>query len=125
MDVRFCEQQELSPTGTHCELGNFAIMRLARSPRRARRIVFSLDIDLSWISGTPILVVNCGTVCNGDRAHWCSPECWSGKADRLAVVGSIASNTGVLLSLTRTTINLAGCVSLAFRPTVWMSFGPS
>lgn len=31
MDVRFCEQQESSPRGTHCELGNFAIMRLARS----------------------------------------------------------------------------------------------
>ena len=52
MDVRFCEQQESSPRGTHCELGNFAIMRLARSPRRARRIVFSLDIDLSWMSAT-------------------------------------------------------------------------
>jgi hypothetical protein len=50
MDVRFCEQQEPSPRGTNCELGNFAIMRLARSPRRARRIVFSLDIDLSWMS---------------------------------------------------------------------------
>ena len=27
-------------------------MRLARSPKRARRIVFSLDKDLSWMSAT-------------------------------------------------------------------------
>jgi hypothetical protein len=50
LDGLFCEHQESSPRGTHCELGNFAIIRLARSPMRARRIVFSLDIDLSWKS---------------------------------------------------------------------------
>ena len=58
MDVRFCEQQESSPRGTHCELGNFAIMCLARSPRRARRNVFSLDIDLSWTSAIRKLAAN-------------------------------------------------------------------
>lgn len=44
MDFRFCEQQESSPRGTYCELGNFAIVRLARSPRRAQHsCAFSLE----------------------------------------------------------------------------------
>ena len=41
MDVRFCEQQESSPRGTHCELGNFAIMRLALSEARQENRFFS------------------------------------------------------------------------------------
>ena len=51
MDVRFCKKQEPLPRGTIAR-SEFCIMRLARPPVRARRIVFFLDNDLSWRSAT-------------------------------------------------------------------------
>jgi hypothetical protein len=52
MDVRFCEQQEPSPRGTTANWENSAssILRALRSA--LRRTIFSLDKDLSWMSGT-------------------------------------------------------------------------
>ena len=53
---------------------------------------------------------NCG--------HYFSPELSFGEAETLADVGFTGSTTGAPLSLSRTTMNFAGFVVLAFRPTV-------
>jgi hypothetical protein len=66
----------------------------------------------------PIFVVDCCAVSDCNCALYLSPELVFGEAETPAVVGFIGSSTGAPLSLTKTTMNFAGLVLLAFRPTV-------
>jgi hypothetical protein len=65
---------------------------------------------------SPIFVVHRRAV--SDYGHYFSPELSFGEAETLADAGFTGVSTGAPLSFSRTTMNFAGFVALAFRPTV-------
>ena len=66
---------------------------------------------------SPFVVRRCAAR-DANCGHYFFPELTFGEVETLADVGFTGSTTGAPLFLSRTTMNFAGFVVLAFRPTV-------
>ena len=104
------EREQVSVHGNRSARGKASARPKRRNPAasRAKRDERALY---------PILVVHRCAVPDCNCGHY-FPELNFGEAETLADVGFTGSTTGAPLSLSRTTMNFAGFVVLAFRPTV-------